>query len=322
MKMNRGFIVIATCCCALWSPLNSRAERIDPEKIGVGQKFETLKTIEGEEFHDVEIVSRENDTLKFTHRDGISQILIKDLPNDGLPPNKEALNYGIIGRKFHELAISAKNGAAVTVTTLKDVSVVRIEPDGLTIQGDSGLTKVNYKELPADLQKECNFIPSIAEDYAAHSALQQAATLERSGELKQPADTEAQPKSAPAAVVGSPLNKAGVSNHSRGLNGYQNPLERGAHDRGTPLQDRIIDARPLNPNGGNISSTWPSTSSNDNNHSTVINGYGATSEAAELDANNQAHKLADGTNGRIPNIKKTIRSQLNGTYRCTYFMEY
>ncbi len=56
----------------------------------------------------------------------------------------------------------------------KDVTVSRVEPDGIVLKGKSGISKVYFTELPKDVQERFHYDP---ENAAAYSAAQNTATL-------------------------------------------------------------------------------------------------------------------------------------------------
>jgi hypothetical protein len=57
----------------------------------------------------------------------------------------------------------------------KDVTVSRVEPDGIVVTGKSGISKLYFAELPKDVQERFGYDPQKAGDYSA----QQNAGLER-----------------------------------------------------------------------------------------------------------------------------------------------
>jgi hypothetical protein len=57
----------------------------------------------------------------------------------------------------------------------KDVTVSRVEPDGIVLTGKAGISKVYFTELPKDVQERFGYDPQKATDYSA----QQNAGLEQ-----------------------------------------------------------------------------------------------------------------------------------------------
>ena len=58
----------------------------------------------------------------------------------------------------------------------KNVTVSRVEPDGLIVKTKSGISKVYFSELPKEVQERFNYNPGKADAYSAeqNAALQQA----------------------------------------------------------------------------------------------------------------------------------------------------
>ena len=57
----------------------------------------------------------------------------------------------------------------------KDVTVSRVEPDGIVLTGKAGISKVYFTELPKDVQERFGYDPQKAGDYSA----QQSAAFEQ-----------------------------------------------------------------------------------------------------------------------------------------------
>jgi len=52
----------------------------------------------------------------------------------------------------------------------KDVTVSRVEPDGIVLMGKSGISKVYFTELPKDVQERFAYDPQKAGDYSAQQS--------------------------------------------------------------------------------------------------------------------------------------------------------
>lgn len=63
----------------------------------------------------------------------------------------------------------------VTGKEYKNVTVSRVEPDGIVLTGKAGISKVYFTELPKDVQERFGYDPQKATDYSA----QQSAGLEQ-----------------------------------------------------------------------------------------------------------------------------------------------
>ncbi|PYJ10151.1 MAG: hypothetical protein DME93_11840, partial [Verrucomicrobia bacterium] len=57
----------------------------------------------------------------------------------------------------------------------KNVTVSRVEPDGVIVTGKSGISKIYFTELPKDVQQRFGYDPQKAADYSA----QQSAGLDQ-----------------------------------------------------------------------------------------------------------------------------------------------
>ena len=56
----------------------------------------------------------------------------------------------------------------------KDVTVTRVEPDGIVLRTKSGISKVYFVELPKDVQERFHYNPSIASAYSAQQTVNQS----------------------------------------------------------------------------------------------------------------------------------------------------
>src|SRR4026209_1102818 len=75
---------------------------------------------------------------------------------------------------FISLAL-ADDFKTLTGKEYKDVTVSRVEPDGIVLTGKAGISKVYYTEIPKDVQERFGYDPQKASDYSA----QQSAGLEQ-----------------------------------------------------------------------------------------------------------------------------------------------
>jgi thiol-disulfide isomerase/thioredoxin len=67
----------------------------------------------------------------------------------------------------------------------KNVTVTRVEPDGLVLKSKSGISKVYFIELPPDVQKRFQYNPANAAAYSAEQAASQAAYQMQQAEQRQ-----------------------------------------------------------------------------------------------------------------------------------------
>jgi hypothetical protein len=93
---------------------------------------------------------------------------------------------------FGSLAL-ADDFKTLTGKEYKDVTVSRVEPDGIVLTGTSGISKVYFTELPKDVQERFGYDSQKATDYSA----QQSAGLEQVRKQQEAAlrrEAEATPK--------------------------------------------------------------------------------------------------------------------------------
>jgi len=67
----------------------------------------------------------------------------------------------------------------------KNVTVSRVEPDGIVLKSKSGIAKVYFTELLPDVQKRFQYDPANAAAYSAEQAASQAAYQMQQAELRQ-----------------------------------------------------------------------------------------------------------------------------------------
>jgi len=58
----------------------------------------------------------------------------------------------------------------------KDVTVNRVEPDGVVLRTKSGISKIYFVELPKEVQERFHYNAAIASAYSAHEAVNRATT--------------------------------------------------------------------------------------------------------------------------------------------------
>src|SRR5438132_5665802 len=72
--------------------------------------------------------------------------------------------------------VLADDFKAIDGKEYKNVTVSRIEPDGIVLRTKSGISKVYFVELPKEVQDRFHYNPAIASAYSAHQAVNQATT--------------------------------------------------------------------------------------------------------------------------------------------------
>jgi hypothetical protein len=74
----------------------------------------------------------------------------------------------------------------------KDATVTRVEPDGITVKTNSGVTKVYFTELPKDVQEQFHYDSAKAASYSAEQAANYTAYQKQQEETRrQQQDTDA-----------------------------------------------------------------------------------------------------------------------------------
>src|SRR5437870_177476 len=64
----------------------------------------------------------------------------------------------------------------------KNVTVSRVEPDGIMVISNSGIVKLYFRELPKDVQQRFGYDPSKAAAYSSENAAQQDAIRQAASE--------------------------------------------------------------------------------------------------------------------------------------------
>ena len=89
----------------------------------------------------------------------------------------------------------AEDFKTVTGTEYKNVTVSRVEPDGIVLTNKAGISKVYFTELPKDVQERFGYDPQRAADYSAQQNAgldqirkQQAEALRQKAEATQKAN--------------------------------------------------------------------------------------------------------------------------------------
>jgi hypothetical protein len=102
----------------------------------------------------------------------------------------------------------------------KDVTVSRVEPDGIVLTGKAGISKVYFTELPRDVQQRFGYDPQKAGDYSA----QQSAGFDQV--RKQQEETSRQKAQASQKENQSRAEQATRQNQLRALQSRYEELQR------------------------------------------------------------------------------------------------
>src|SRR5213596_1970591 len=76
---------------------------------------------------------------------------------------------------FASIAV-AEDFKAIDGKEYKNVTVSRVEPDGVVLRTKSGISKVYFVELPREVQERFHYNAAIASVYSAQEAVKRATT--------------------------------------------------------------------------------------------------------------------------------------------------
>src|SRR5215468_1209196 len=67
-------------------------------------------------------------------------------------------------------AAFAEDFKTVNGKEYKDATITRVEPDGIVVKTNSGVTKIYFSELPKDVQEHFHYDSAKAAEYSAEQA--------------------------------------------------------------------------------------------------------------------------------------------------------
>ncbi len=85
-------------------------------------------------------------------------------------------------------------------TKYENVSIKRVEPDGIVVVTDSGISKIPFSKLSPEVQAAHGYDPNSADEFKKQQQAQQAAAYAKSLEDKKIADAQAKQKAEAAAT--------------------------------------------------------------------------------------------------------------------------
>ena len=106
----------------------------------------------------------------------------------------------------------------------KDATVTRVEPDGVVVKTNSGVTKVYFVELPKDAQERFHYDSEKAASYSAEQAANYTAYQ------KQQDETQRQQQAADAKNKAILEQQQRVSNHIQALQARYDELQKQEDD--------------------------------------------------------------------------------------------
>ena len=125
---------------------------------------------------------------------------------------------------FFTSAAFAEHFKTVNGKEYKDATVTRVEPDGIVVKTNSGVTKVYFVELPKDVQERFHYDSEKAASYSAEQAANYTAYQ------KQQDETQRQQQAADAKNKAVLEQQQGASNHAQALQARYNELQKQEDD--------------------------------------------------------------------------------------------
>jgi uncharacterized phage infection (PIP) family protein YhgE len=153
-----------------------------------------FKTNNGKEYKNATVTQVEADGIVARTKVGISKLYFTELPEDV----QKRFHYGpgkaAAAQQTEELNKQSRDAAEVqrkqqavedfkTVNgkEYKNAKVTRVEPDGIVLKVNSGISKVYFTELPKEVQQRFNYDPQRATAYIAAQAAATQKTNEQLG---------------------------------------------------------------------------------------------------------------------------------------------
>lgn len=161
------------------APAPNAAEKADPHvPADVGPN--DLATRSGTVYRNAAVRRMEADAVLIDHDGGLAKVPFADIPED-------------LQEKFRtqpkpalETPLGSNDLAAADGRIYRNVQVRKIEPDGLTLRHDAGLTKLAFPLLPEDWQRKYEYDPQKAVRYErAKAAAREQAERDRHALRKQ-----------------------------------------------------------------------------------------------------------------------------------------
>jgi uncharacterized phage infection (PIP) family protein YhgE len=153
-----------------------------------------FKTNNGKEYKNATVTQVEADGIVARTKVGISKLYFTELPEDV----QKRFHYGpgnaAAAQQTEELNKQSRDAAEVqrkqqavedfkTVNgkEYKNAKVTRVEPDGIVLKVNSGISKVYFTELPKEVQQRFNYDPQRATAYISAQATATQKTNEQLG---------------------------------------------------------------------------------------------------------------------------------------------
>ena len=108
-------------------------------------------------------------------------------------------------------AAFAEDFKTVNGKEYKDATITRVEPDGIVVKTNSGVTKIYFTELPKDVQEQFHFDSGKAASYSAEQAANYTAYQ------KQQEETRRQQQAADAKINAAFAEQQAATNRTQAL---------------------------------------------------------------------------------------------------------
>lgn len=126
-----------------------------------------LLTISGQLFKNVSVKRIEPDAILIYHEGGVAKIPFVEIPAE------VQHKYETLTPANPDLPLGAHDIMTLNGKIYRNAHVRNIEPDGLTLHHDAGLTKVLFSVLPEEIQKKYEYDPQAARAYQKASLITQ-----------------------------------------------------------------------------------------------------------------------------------------------------
>src|SRR5204863_4844758 len=125
---------------------------------------------------------------------------------------------------FFTSAVFAEDFKTVNGKEYKDATVTRVEPDGIVVKTNSGVTKVYFVELPKDVQERFHYDSEKAASYSAEQAANYTAYQ------KQQDETQRQQQAADAKSKAALAEQQAATNRTQALQTRYGELQKQEDD--------------------------------------------------------------------------------------------
>ena len=106
----------------------------------------------------------------------------------------------------------------------KDATITRVEPDGIVVKTNAGVTKIYFTELPKDIQEHFHYDSGKAASYSAEQSANYSAYQ------KQQEETQRQQQAADAKSKAALAEQQAATNHTQALQTRYGELQKQEDD--------------------------------------------------------------------------------------------